>query len=55
MNLQKPTSALQAIFFVLLGLQFFGVQFPFMDQLVGLSGVLGGAGGLIGAFTGGGK
>ncbi len=52
MNLQKPTTALQAIFFLLVGLQYFGVEIPFADQITGLAGILGGAGGLLGAFTG---
>jgi hypothetical protein len=51
MNLQKPTTALQAIFFVLAGLKYFGVEIPFADTLTGIAGVLGGAGGLLGAFT----
>jgi hypothetical protein len=55
MNVQKPTTALQAIFFVLVGLQYFGVEIPFAEQLTGLAGILGGAGGLLGAFMGDGK
>ncbi|HRN50183.1 MAG TPA: hypothetical protein PLC52_04770 [Anaerolineales bacterium] len=52
MNLQKPTTALQAIFFLLMGLQYFGIEIPFADTLTGIAGVLGGAGGLLGAFGG---
>lgn len=51
MNLQKPTTALQAIFFILMGLEHFGISFPFAQELTGLAGILGGAGGLLGAFT----
>lgn len=54
-NIKKeilPTTALQAIFFLLMGLQYFGVSIPFADTLTGIAGVLGGAGGLLGAFGG---
>ena len=50
MDIEKPTNAVTAIFLVLAGLQYFGVEFPFVDQLTGLAGVLGGAGNLFGAF-----
>ena len=50
MNMPKATNAVTAIFLILAGLKYFGLDFPFMDQLTGLAGLLGGGGNLLGAF-----
>jgi len=48
----KATNVVTAIFFILAGLEFFGVKFPFIDQLTGIFGMLGGAGNILNLFTG---
>ncbi|MBN2257020.1 MAG: hypothetical protein JW704_04250 [Anaerolineaceae bacterium] len=51
----KATNAVTAIFFILAGLNFFGVEFPFMKELAGIAGLLGGAGNIVSLFTGNSK
>jgi hypothetical protein len=48
----KATNVVTAIFFILAGLEFFGIKFPFIDQLTGAFGMLGGIGNVLNIFTG---